>query len=118
VAFDSVTEERFTPWYRQQVERDRHRVVSIRAAIDGREPPSPDTGDPAARMQAAFVTATAYDPEVARAFAEVMSVLTLPAEIMSRPGMIEKVMTASAGREPPPIPGPTRAELLEVLGSV
>jgi hypothetical protein len=68
-------------------------------------------------MQLAFATAAAHDPEVARAFAEVFSVLALPQEIMARPGMLEKVMTAAAGHEPPVTPGPTRPETLSLLGS-
>jgi flavin-dependent dehydrogenase len=115
--FHAVTEETFTPWYQQQMERDRDRVATIRAVIAGKEPQAPSATDPAARRQAAFMTAASYDAEVARAFLEVLSCHALPAEIMARPGMVEKVMAASAGREPLGPPHPTRAEVLELLGS-
>ena len=117
LAFDAVTEERFTPWYQNQMQRDRGRLAAIHAAIEGREPPQPNLDDPAIRMQMAFLTAAAHDPEVARAFAEMLSVLALPSEIMARPGMMEKVMSAAEGREPPPIPPPRRDELLKVLAA-
>src|SRR5579864_5619058 len=115
VNFDAVTEEKFTPWYRQQIDRDRGRVAAISAAIDGREPPKPDLSNPIVRRQLAFATAAGRDPEVARAFAEVLSALTLPQEIMARPGMLEKVMAAAEGREPPETPGPSREQTLKIL---
>lgn len=114
-AFDAVTEEKFTPWYRQQVDRDRGRVADVTAAIEGREPPKPDLSNPIVAIQRAFVIAAAYDPEVARAFAEMLSVLALPQEIMMRPGMIDKVMAAAEGREPPETEGPDREQLLKIL---
>ena len=117
IDFDAVTEERFAPWYRQQMDRDRDRIAVMQAAIEGRELPTPDPADPVARMQMAFQIAAAHDPEIARALAELISVLALPGEIMSRPGMIEKVLAASEGREAAPIPSPRRPELLKILAS-
>jgi hypothetical protein len=114
-AFDAVTEEKFTPWFRQQIDRDRGRVAAINAVIEGREPPKPDLSDPIVRIQLAFVTAAARDPEVARGFAEMLSVLALPQEFMARPGMFEKVMTAAEGHDLPETPGPTREQTLKIL---
>jgi len=113
--FDAVTEQRFTPWYRNQVDRDRGRVAVMNAAIEGREPPQPDPNDPIARMQTAFLIAAEHDPDVARAFAELLSVMALPPEIMSRPGMIEKVMKAAEGKDLPPMSEPSRDQLLKIL---
>ena len=115
IAFDTVTEERFTPWYQQQIDRDRDRVAAISAVIEGREPPKPDTTNPIVRMQQAFAAAADHDPEVGRAFAEVISALALPQEIMARPGMLEKVMAAAEGHELPPTLGPTREQTLKIL---
>jgi 2-polyprenyl-6-methoxyphenol hydroxylase-like FAD-dependent oxidoreductase len=117
MALDSVTEEKLTPWYRQQYDRDRARVAQIDAAIEGREPPPIDESNPIARIQRAFQIAAANDPECARAFAEMLSVLTLPQEIMARPGMFEKIMATAEGKELPAMSGPTRTELLALLGS-
>jgi hypothetical protein len=99
------------------MERDRARVAVMHAAIDGRELPKPDPDDPKTRIQTAFLTAAFHDPEVARAMAEFLSVMALPQEIMARPGMLDKVMSAAEGREPPPMPGPRRDELLKILAS-
>lgn len=112
-AFDRVTEETLTPWYRDQIDRDHQRAAEIRAVTEGR-PAGSQAGVPAAHGQAAFLAAANLDAEVARAFFEIMSCLALPADVMSRPGMVEKV-AACAGTELPPIPGPTRSELLALM---
>ena len=109
-AFDRVTEETLTPWYRDQIERDSQRAVEIQAVIDGRDP-DPPTDDPAKKMRAAFLAAASVDPDVARAFFEVVACLTLPAEVLGRPAIRKKV-AAFIGVKPPQMPGPTRAELI------
>jgi 2-polyprenyl-6-methoxyphenol hydroxylase-like FAD-dependent oxidoreductase len=113
--FDRVTEERFTPWYRQQVQQDHARVAAIQAVLEGRDPPPPDLSDPIARVSQAFQIAAAHDPEVARAFIELRSVLALPSEILARPGMMERVLAVAEGRELPQPAGPSRAELVALL---
>lgn len=113
-AFDELTEERCTPWYRTQVERDRIRYAQVAAAIEGREVAPPD--NPAMQMQAAFGTAAAYDPDVARAFLEMMACLTQPKDLVSRPGLVEKILEVSSTRPPPQAAGPSRQELLELVG--
>ena len=94
VAFDAVTEERCTPWYRLQVDSDRVRFASVQAAIEGRELPGPPADDPIAQMQVKFGTAATYDADVARAFLDMMACLALPHEVLARPGMIDKVLAA------------------------
>lgn len=110
--FDRITEAELTPWYRQQVERDYQRAEQVQAAVDGRPWSPPDT--PMAKMQGAFMAGASHDPDLARAFLENMSVLALPPEIMSRPGIMEKVMTY-ADVAPRPFVGPDRAELVALL---
>ncbi len=111
--FDHVTEEALTPWYRDQINRDYQRAAEVQTAIDGRAPVrSPN--DPAKQMQAALLTAASFDPDVARAFFEVFSCLALPAEILGRPRIHEKV-AAYIGVAPPQMPGPTRAELVALM---
>jgi hypothetical protein len=116
-AFDRVTEETCAPWYHMQVARDRARYVAVQAAIEGREIPGPADNDPAAKMQTAFATAAAYDPDIARASLEVFGCLTLPHEVLARPGMLDKVMSVAAGREAPETAGPTRAELVALVSA-
>jgi 2-polyprenyl-6-methoxyphenol hydroxylase-like FAD-dependent oxidoreductase len=110
LSFDRVTEETLTPWYREQVDRDQQRSAAIKAVIDGRHPGHP--GDDRGRqMQAAFLAAASADPDAVRALMDVTSCLSLPGQVMSRPGLAEKV-TAFLHAEVPATPGPTRSELL------
>lgn len=110
--YDRVTEESLTPYYRQQVDADRQSAAQIRARIAGEPVPTED--DPRQKMQAAFFAAAAVDPVVARAVLEVFSCLTLPAELMARPGMAERV-APFLGSAPPLTPGPTRDNLLALV---
>jgi 2-polyprenyl-6-methoxyphenol hydroxylase-like FAD-dependent oxidoreductase len=112
-AFDRVTEETLTPWYRDQMSRDAQRAAEVRRIIDGRAP-APPADDPASQMQRAVLAAADTDPEVARGFLDVMSCLALPNEVMSRPGLRERA-AAYIGVESPEMPGPTRAELLSLV---
>jgi 2-polyprenyl-6-methoxyphenol hydroxylase-like FAD-dependent oxidoreductase len=106
MAFDRVTEETLTPWYREQIDRDYQRAAEITAAIDGRHPRQ--VGDD---HRQAFLAAASADPDVARAFMDVMSCLSLPGQVMSRPGLREKVASFVHADVRTP-PGPTRSELL------
>ena len=110
VEFDRATEERLTPWYRQQVERDRLRAADVRAVLAGDEPAA-SPPDPVRQMQAAFFAAAAVEPEVSRAALEVMCCLALPHEVLGRPGMFDRV-APFVGAMPPAAAGPTREELV------
>jgi hypothetical protein len=66
-------------------------------------------------MTKAFITASQHDPDCFRAFLEVQGCLATPEEILSRPGMFEKVIAAADGQEHTKVPHPSRAELLELL---
>jgi 2-polyprenyl-6-methoxyphenol hydroxylase-like FAD-dependent oxidoreductase len=113
--FDRVTEERCAPWYRLQVVQDRDRYTAVQAAIEGRTSLGPDFDNPVMQMVAAFRTAAQHDPDVARAFVEVISCLAIPADVLGRPGMVDKVMGVAAEHKAVPLPGPTREELLELV---
>jgi 2-polyprenyl-6-methoxyphenol hydroxylase-like FAD-dependent oxidoreductase len=112
-SFDRVTEESLTPWYQDQLDRDYQRAAEINAAIEGRALDRA-AGDPAKPTPAAFVTAANRDPDVASAFFDVMSCLALPVEVLNRPGIREKVAALGDG-ELPPMPGPSRAELVALM---
>lgn len=112
-AHDEMTETRVTPWYRNTIELDRARVAGINAAIEGRTLPEPT--DPAARVRAALLIAIRYDADVFRAFTEINALLTLPSEVMSRPGLVDSILQAAHGRELVAPPGPSRAELLRMM---
>jgi hypothetical protein len=111
-AWDASTEAEFTPWYRATVAVDRARLAEIDALRAGLEPPRPD--DPGGRARAGFPVAMQHDPDLFRAFMEIVGCLTLPGDILTRPGVAERILEL-AQADAPPSPGPKRAELLELV---
>jgi hypothetical protein len=112
-AWDTVTEAEFTPWYRATVAVDRARLAEIEALRSDREPPT--SADAAAAVRARFPVAAARDPDLFRAFMEIVGCLTLPTEVFARPGLADRVLELTEQSETRPPPGPTRAELLQLL---
>jgi hypothetical protein len=111
-AWDASTEAEFTPWYRATVAVDRARLAEIDALRAGLEPPHP--GDPAGRARAGFPLAIQHDPDLFRAFMEIVGCLTLPGDILARPGVAKRILELTPA-DTPPSPGPTRAALLELV---
>jgi 2-polyprenyl-6-methoxyphenol hydroxylase-like FAD-dependent oxidoreductase len=128
LAHDQMTQATVTPWYRNTIQMDRARRAQLHAAARG-EPtagatarrvpavpsPAPDSAEPAARLQRALPVAMLYDADVFRAFIEVVSLLALPQEVLSRPGIAERIMTVAAEHEEVVVPGPSRADVLNTL---
>jgi hypothetical protein len=56
-----------------------------------------------------------YDADVFRAFIEIVGLLALPQEVLSRPGMAERIMKVAADHDEFVVPGPSRAEVLSIL---
>ena len=71
---------------------------------------------PAGRLQQAFPVAMLYDADVFRAFIEMVGMLALPQEVLSRPGMAERIMKVAADHDAFAVPGPSRADVLGILG--
>ena len=105
-ALDHATEDTLTPWYRDQVERDHRRAARMRAILEGR-PPGPDS-DPVLQL----IAAGQNDPDAARGFLDVFSILALPAEVLQRPGISQTLDRADSSAPPTPTPGPSRDELV------
>ena len=114
LAQDSMTETRVTPWYRDTVGIDRTQIAGFNALIEGR--PEPEPTHPAARTAKALLVATMYDADLFRACNEFRSLLALPQEVMTRPGLVDRIMEVSAMHEAVLPPGPSREELLHMLG--
>ena len=113
LAQDSMTETRVTPWYRDTIEFDRTRIAQFNALIEGRHEPEPT--DPPARIAKALFVATMHDADLFRAVNEFRSLLTLPQEVMARPGVVDRIMEVADAHEAFMPPGPSREELLHVL---
>jgi 2-polyprenyl-6-methoxyphenol hydroxylase-like FAD-dependent oxidoreductase len=107
-AFDEATEREVTPFYRNQIAADRARIAEMDAFRAGRQPP-PDPG------QVRLLTAATYDAEVFRGLIEMVTCLALPQEVLSRPGVQERLERFADAPPPRPTPGPDRARLLELL---
>ena len=115
-AWDEVTEREMGPWYEATVSADRARMAQLEAARDGG--PYVVPADPASRMRAALPLAMGVDAEAFRAAMEIIGCLALPSEVFARPGMAERVAKAAAARGGDArLPGPGRAELLEIVSS-
>ena len=56
-----------------------------------------------------------YDADVFRAFIEIVGLLALPQEVLSRPGLTERIMKVAAEHEEVVMPGPSRADVLSIL---
>jgi 2-polyprenyl-6-methoxyphenol hydroxylase-like FAD-dependent oxidoreductase len=112
-AWDAVTEEELTPWYRATVAVDRARLAQIDALREGRDPAPP--ADPGSASAAALGVAMLYDAEAFRGFADIVGCLALPQEVFARPGLAERVHALATEAELPPPPGPGREELLRML---
>lgn len=106
-SFDHMTEEHLTPWYRDQVNQDRQRAASLLATAQGRPPDRPGD-DPALLLMQAART----DPDAARGFLDVYSCLALPAQVLQRPGLRDKLTALTVGPAPSLPPGPTREQLI------
>jgi 2-polyprenyl-6-methoxyphenol hydroxylase-like FAD-dependent oxidoreductase len=113
-AWDEATERELTPWYRATLAFDRAQLARIDAIRAGLEPPAPAPDDVAARVRAALPAAMGRDPDVFRAGLEISGCLALPEEVFARPGMAQRVLEA-AGGEVRPLPGPSRAQVLELV---
>jgi len=114
LAWDRATEAVVGPWYRATVAFDRHRLAEIHAQIAGC-PYRPD--DPAWSHAKALERGAMVDPVVLRALARVLSVQETPEEVLAQPGMLDAVLAAGAGWQDDVAPGPSRAELLEIVRS-
>jgi len=112
-AWDETTDAVVGPWYRCTTAFDRHRLAEIDAQIDGR-PYRPE--DPEWSMSRALDKAAFLDPELLRPYAAILSVLQTPGEVLVEPGISAAVAEKGAGWETDTAPGPSRAELLSIVG--
>ena len=111
-SFHDATAEIVEPWYRDTLTADRHRLAEIDALIDGHDY---RPADPGWEVSQALAAAAFKDPDCFRGFVSVAMVLSREADVLSRPGMLEKVTTLGAGWRDEPIPAPSRGDLLSTV---
>lgn len=110
---DEMSQARVRPWYQDTIEFDRERKEQIDASINGR--PAPVPADPAALARGALRVAMMDDADLFRAFAEIIGMLALPQQVMTRPGLIDRITLIADGRRPEAPPGPSRDHVLRML---
>lgn len=108
-AYDAATEEIVAPFYWNQIAADRRRIGEMAALREGREPPPPHP------TVAAFRAAAMSDADVFRGLFETVLCLATPQQVLARPEIAAKV-DASPSDGFVQLPGPDRAQLLELLG--
>lgn len=108
-AFAAATRATVEPWYQGTLSFDRDRLAEMEAVAEGS---TYDPGDPSYEMGQAIALAATRDPDALRGFLDIIGVLELPAAVMGRPGMFEKVVELGADwRQQEPL-GPDRDELV------
>jgi 2-polyprenyl-6-methoxyphenol hydroxylase-like FAD-dependent oxidoreductase len=110
--FDEATAKVIEPLYQMTLWFDRHRLAEIDADVVG-QPYRPE--DPRWGAGKALFAASLDDPELTRAAASIGAFIALPSDVFAAPGVSERI---AAHGEPSqyPLPGPTRADLLERIG--
>ncbi len=99
------------PYYRDTLAFDRHRLAEIDAQIAG---VPYETDDPAGCWARRSRPRARKDPDLLRQYLEIVSLLARGADVLGRPGVAERAL--ELGSDPTPLPGPSRAELMAVVG--
>jgi hypothetical protein len=114
-AWDAATEAELVPWYRENVEEDRARIGEIEALRNGLEPALP--GNSSAVLRQALLAAVPRDPDAFRAFLASRCCLTPLRETFANQQLVERIRELAGDSERPPLAGPNRAALLQLLDS-
>ncbi len=113
LAWHATTAEAVEPFYRDTLALDRHRLAEIEAQIAGLPY---ESDDPAWAISQAMQAAAGQDPDIFRGVIEIASLLARPDEVLARPGLLDRVLELSQASTPEPPPGPSRGELLDLVG--
>lgn len=113
-AWARATQMQAEPWHEATVQFDRTRGPEVEAFRLGQPDPH-DPSDPNIAGARAFYSASHYDAQVLSWFCEIGGCLTLPMDVLTRPGAFERVLEVAAGNPPYVAPGPDRPQLEELL---
>ncbi|MFD6157362.1 alpha/beta fold hydrolase [Nocardia sp. NPDC060256] len=112
--FDEVTDAKLEPVYQAVAEWDHHRLAQIDGDIAG---VPYETDHPGWNLRQAMEAAKLKDPEVMRGFSDIGSMLRGADEVLATPGLQDRIIELGAGAARYPESGPSRAELLAVVGA-
>jgi 2-polyprenyl-6-methoxyphenol hydroxylase-like FAD-dependent oxidoreductase len=113
-AWDAATEAKMTPWYRETVEEDRDRLREIDALREGLEPAPPS--ERSAVLRQALNTAAVFDPDLFRAYLDSRAVLKRLGQTFSEDDVAERTLEVAGENQRLQLPGPSREELIALLG--
>jgi 2-polyprenyl-6-methoxyphenol hydroxylase-like FAD-dependent oxidoreductase len=111
--FDEATTRTVEPLYRGTHAVDTHRLAEIDGDVAG-VPYRPD--DPRWLGGKALFAAALLDPDALRAYLSVASFVATPDQVFATPGLRDRVLALGMSAPQYPLPGPSRAELLDVVG--
>ena len=98
--------------YRATLWFDRHRLAELDADAAG----TPyQTDDPTWAFSLAMFAAGRTDPDIARAYQSLSSLLATPDDLIAEPGLAEKIIRLGGDAPNYPLPGPRRGELLAAI---
>lgn len=110
-AWHDVTEDTVEGLFRDTLSFDRHRLAEIDCQIAGT---TYETDDPTWALTKALEAGSMHDPDVLRGYVDLASLHARTDDVLGRPGLFDRVIElAGQGREP--MPGPSRAELLDIV---
>jgi len=112
--FAESTRLHVQPLFDKTVAVTNHRIAEIDADIVGQPYLTADQGW---AMGNALYTAAHVDQEALRGYLSIAGLLAGPEGVFATPGLAGRVMQASAGAPRYSRPGPSRAELIDAIGS-
>jgi flavin-dependent dehydrogenase len=115
---DDLVGEQIHPYYEDQAAIDAGRLVMLRHAIEGT--PAPDPPAPSAERvtYSQLRTAAMFDPTAFRGFWYVQGMIRRPEDVYSDPEVVASTQeTLDQHKDDPPMPQPTRDQLLAALGN-
>lgn len=110
--FHEWTTAALEPLYRATLWFDGHRLAELDADAAGRPY---RTDDPGWAFSLAMFAAGQADPDLARAYHSVTSLLATPDQLLAEPGTAEKIIALGGDAPTYPLPGPARRDLLAAI---
>jgi hypothetical protein len=116
--YDARTETDIRPWYDAQIAVDRVRFAEMNAAREGTA--MAEVTDDLALRIGGLMSVMAFDPDLFRTALEYVGTITPIQQILARSAVRDAVLAArekARNAPPPPFPGPTRQQLLDIVTS-
>lgn len=113
-AWNQQTQSEAQIWHAATVGIEKSRAAEVDALRQGQPDPF-DPSDVAAAFSRAFASASHYDTEVKAWYNELAGCYSLPMEVISRPGVMERILEVADAHPQYQTPGPNREQLESLL---